>query len=1050
MPHVISLCLQTLRLRARWRVGCILAVGALLNGAFVPAVADTSASNYDIPEGKAIKTLKLAAKQGDVDIMFAASAIKGVTTSAIEGVFTAQEALDGMLAETSLFAVQDEGSGAFAIVPAPKEDTGDSVSGAMATRNTELRNTPVMINQNRKSSNVLKAVLSLTAMGGWLDSMAQSDDVVELSPFTVESSDDFGYRKTNAMTATKIGTSILETPLNISVISRELLDDLAVENSVSAFSYTSGVMTNYDSATSILPPGADGGVKIRGFGTSFVYQDGVRRFSSFHIDGMDRTEVVKGPVGLYFGRSDPGGIINFVSKKPNYIDRTVVKLTTGNDSFFKGVVDHQGVLSENALAYRVTLSKRDGDDWLDSVSWDEEYFLGSIAWRPTEKVDVLFQYEDFDQSKTGGTVPAIVANSRYLAAADNGSLIIGEDGRAEGLGAYGQRIFAETGEDIRTFDSYYFPNNNFAFNRNGPGAFDNNTNETFSIISSFALSDNLDFRLTYVDNQTDGEISWFINQDPHQAPNTMAAFGNNGDPNCFTCINYGFFISPSFAPDGSTFSPGRQADVHDYETIQADLSYNFNALGGRHTLIASFETIDDSFTQYGFLTDRDAFIAAGGIPGGVSGFGDDNVSDASNQILMQRRQQLVDWGLIGEEDRIPGRGGPWSSLYVDVTDPNAQIPNMADFIGNRTVRSRSGSDSTDRGISLAYQGKFLEDRLQFLAGVRKQEYDVIDASVNTEGVRSTSGQELNFEETVFTAGANFEVSDRTFLYASYSENFVPSRSANDVWENRDTGATVGGDRVDPQIGEGIEIGIKTNMDNGKVSGTLSLFNLKRANIDIQDLARGEALANENELDGDPDNGPWFNQDSGEPAGSLRIPSFRFAGGEQEVEGGEAEVIFTPNENFQAIVFFNYFWTAEWTRKDPSLINVARGGLYTGNFGNDGRDAIPDRMENVPDLNYGFWGSYSFTEGVMENWKFGFGGNYAAEQIHEVRTNFNPYVTGDWWRFDAMAQYQFGDVEGGNPWKAQLNISNLFDEEYITGSFGISPTREWKLSLRKAF
>ena len=878
---------------------------------------------------------------------------------------------------------------------------------------------------------------------------AEEERVVVLSPFTVESDRDFGYRKTNAMTATRIGASILETPLNISVVSKELLEDLAVENTVAMFNYTPSVSTNYDSATTLLPPGADGGVKIRGFGTSFVYQDNIRRYTSFHLDGVDRTEVVRGPVGLYFGRSDPGGVINFVSKKPQFENRTDVKLTYGSDDFKKALVDHQMELIDEQLAYRVTLSKRDSDDWFDSVSWDEEYILGNIAWRPTKNIDLLFQYENFDQSKTGGTVAAIVAQNQYLEAAAAGQLILKENGLYENSGDYGRRIFAETGVDIRSFDGYWFPQGH-TFNRNGPGAFDNNKHETFQLTGLFKFAEGLNLRITAGQTETDGEISWFINQDPHQAPSIFAAFANNdGNPNVFTALNYGFFISPSFAPDGSTFSPGRQADVHEYDFGQADLTYDFELFGASHTLVASLEIIEDEFTQYGFLTNRDAFIKAGGIPGGVQGFGTDaGISAESNAILAAKRQQLVDWGLLAAESPFQGNV-PWSQFFVDLSKPNPPIPNMQDFIGGRTVQSRAGSDSSDKSYSLTYRGKFIEDRLIGLAGVRRIDYDVINASVNSSGVRSTSGEELNFSQTVFTAGLNFSFTEEIVGYVSYSENFVPSTSRNDVWVNVDTGATEGGDRVEPQTGEGFEVGVKTSLYDGVITSTVSLFDLKRANIDIQDLARGQRLSDENAADGDIVNGPWFNQRTNEPAGALGTPPvFRFAGGEQQVQGGEIEVIYTPNRNFQGIFSASYFWKAEWTSKDPTLINVNRGGLYTGNFGNDGRDAIPDRMENVPSFEFGLWGVYSFDEGALRGFRVGLGGNYADHQIHEVRTNFNPYVTDSWFRIDAMVSYGFDAFR--LPMKAQLNVSNLLDEEYITGSFGIAPTREWKLSLSTSF
>ncbi|HRP06637.1 MAG TPA: TonB-dependent receptor, partial [Opitutaceae bacterium] len=65
--------------------------------------------------GEAIATLKQAARQAGVEIMFPASTVRGVTTNAVKGQLTTPEALAQMLAGTGLLIVQDEKTGALAI-----------------------------------------------------------------------------------------------------------------------------------------------------------------------------------------------------------------------------------------------------------------------------------------------------------------------------------------------------------------------------------------------------------------------------------------------------------------------------------------------------------------------------------------------------------------------------------------------------------------------------------------------------------------------------------------------------------------------------------------------------------------------------------------------------------------------------------------------------------------------------------------------------------------------------------------------------------------------
>jgi len=68
-----------------------------------------------VPPGDALTTLKAAARQGGVEIMFPAEIFDGVKTHAVKGPLTTREALDRMLAGTALRVVVDTKTGALAV-----------------------------------------------------------------------------------------------------------------------------------------------------------------------------------------------------------------------------------------------------------------------------------------------------------------------------------------------------------------------------------------------------------------------------------------------------------------------------------------------------------------------------------------------------------------------------------------------------------------------------------------------------------------------------------------------------------------------------------------------------------------------------------------------------------------------------------------------------------------------------------------------------------------------------------------------------------------------
>lgn len=139
----------------------------------------------------------------------------------------------------------------------------------------------------------------------------KTTDVVELSPFEVSSHRDTGYRATKSTTSTGISLDIAKTPLNIQVVTGTFIEDLNLDNMHQAIRYVSGVQNdefNRDAS----------GVRIRGMQVGNFYRNGNPRPFNFSTDNVDRIEVVKGPVATFFGQGNPGGIINYITKKPEF------------------------------------------------------------------------------------------------------------------------------------------------------------------------------------------------------------------------------------------------------------------------------------------------------------------------------------------------------------------------------------------------------------------------------------------------------------------------------------------------------------------------------------------------------------------------------------------------------------------------------------------------------------------------------------------------------------------------------------------------------------
>ena len=86
---------------------------------------------FDLPANTAEKTLKLYSQQSGRALIMSATAVRGIRTSPVHGEFTPREALDRVLANTGLEAVEDSESGSLAV---RKQRNDEKEDGRAATK----------------------------------------------------------------------------------------------------------------------------------------------------------------------------------------------------------------------------------------------------------------------------------------------------------------------------------------------------------------------------------------------------------------------------------------------------------------------------------------------------------------------------------------------------------------------------------------------------------------------------------------------------------------------------------------------------------------------------------------------------------------------------------------------------------------------------------------------------------------------------------------------------------------------------------------------------
>lgn len=230
---------------------------------------------------------------------------------------------------------------------------------------------------------------------------AAPDDVVTLSEFTVNSSTDVGYGATTAYTATRIGVPIVEMPLNVQVVTRQLIDDQGARSLLDALRYTSGMSGDSLSFDVGNLNSSGSGSTIRGFIPTLILQNGFRRTGTLTVENVERVEIVKGPASVFFGQAAPGGLINVITRKPSQARRAAFDYTYGSYDFNKVRADFTGPLAgRKDMEYRLAASYENSDDWRDFTGTKQTVVAPSLRWRPTRDLvfDVAYEFVEAERN----------------------------------------------------------------------------------------------------------------------------------------------------------------------------------------------------------------------------------------------------------------------------------------------------------------------------------------------------------------------------------------------------------------------------------------------------------------------------------------------------------------------------------------------------------------------------------------------------------------------------------------------------------------------------
>jgi iron complex outermembrane receptor protein len=298
---------------------------ALTLGGVLASSGRAAAENkkvYDLPAGEAAAALQRFAEASGRETLFAADAIRGVRTAALRGEFSAQEALDTLLANTGLTARPDAKTGAFAV-------TKQGAAEKNGARRPAEPGVPAV---------AAPKVAPLVKMDQYevLGSRIRRAEVDGPSPVSTYTMDDI--RATGAMNLADFMRTVPQTYNGVGAGRNSTPDDLNISagqrtENVIPFPPAAGVSPVL--GTNVPVQAGSSGVSLRGLGAGStlvlvdgrrVAQSGERNRGSNSGQGfvdlntiplglVERVEIITDGASALYGSDAVAGVINIVLKK---------------------------------------------------------------------------------------------------------------------------------------------------------------------------------------------------------------------------------------------------------------------------------------------------------------------------------------------------------------------------------------------------------------------------------------------------------------------------------------------------------------------------------------------------------------------------------------------------------------------------------------------------------------------------------------------------------------------------------------------------------------
>lgn len=700
---------------------------------------------------------------------------------------------------------------------------------------------------------------------------AGDSTIVQLSPFTVSTTGDTGYRAANTLSGSRLDSSLKDTPGVLDVLTKDFLDDIGATTLEQALAFSTNFAEDagdFDSQGVIntVFPGSQINVnfRTRGLGGTMArnYLPTDSRPAFYTVERIDNSS---GPNAILFGLGSAGGVVNITTKRAK-LNRPAYGLDFQFDSNSSRRVtaDANQVLIPQTLGLRVNAIAERGRKYRANFTNNSDGIHLATTWRATDRTEVRVEYERERVTGSvaypgphltntyvtnwldrGSLVFDLPANWETLTAAQRDAIVnpAGTPTAFNYIGAAVSPVVVQNGHrsyiinaatslftnsslgsndanNRQTIDPRFF---NPRGNINGPGGRKGVDREILAVAIDHKLAEKLYLNLSASREESSADTyQAFANGAASGA--TILADANRTFTNSAQIRNLGTTplttnaagqaINP-FA--GQYYTQSRwlhRTQEGERQVVQGTAAWQFN-LGrwfGSHRIVGTASYMETSSGSDNF---RDSWLYAP--------FNVDPVNTA-NGVTRRHYASPLDAGNFFVPD--------WREFATLTWNHPTRGPITSGWV------SEGESLRAARQISYlgAIQSRFFNNRLVLTAGLRRDEatdYVYGQQIVRPPGWAASNGLDIldrsNVRKTstsgpTRTFGGVFHLMSWLSVYANKSTNFGPPR-----------GNIVGPDAITPPntAGEGLDAGLKFEFLGGRIAADLGYFDT--ANNDVTEV-----------------------------------------------------------------------------------------------------------------------------------------------------------------------------------------------------------------------